>query len=154
MGKKIFLGDAESILSDVKPEQCFWVHNGPIVRNLHELEKALEHMNEETFGYHVYNSRNDFANWVKDIIKDDELADILQKAESKDKTLKEIRDRIKFIEETIDKERLKSSNLESANLIKNINLKDKFSKDTGVFILGIVIGIAIGIVIAIKFNIS
>ena len=154
MHKKIFLEDAERILSDVKPEQSFWVHNGPVVRNLHEFEKAIEHMNDEIFRHHVYNSRNDFANWVRDIIKDEELADDMLKVKSKDKTLKKIKDRVKFIEEIIDKERLKDSNLKSINLLKNINLKDKFRQDFGVFILGIVIGVVIGIVIAIKFNIS
>jgi len=154
MSKELFLEDAERILSDVKPEQCFWVHNGPIVRNLHELEKAIEDINDETFRHHVYSNRNDFANWVRDILKDEELADSILKVESKDKTLKKIGDRIKFIERIIDKERLKSSNLQSANLLKNINLNYKFSKYIWVFILGLVIGVVVGIVIAIKFNIG
>jgi len=154
MGKRMFLEDAERILSDVKPEQCFWVHNGPIVRNLYELEKAMGHMDNGTFMHHAYNSRNDFANWVRDILKDGELAEDMLKVKSKDKTLKKIKERVNFIEEIIDKERLKDSNVKSVNLLKNINLKDKFSKDTWVFILGIIIGVGIGIVIAIKFNIS
>ena|SRR3989338_785085 len=154
MDKKIFLEDAEGILSDVKPEQCFWVHNGPVVRNLQELEKAMEYMDNETFLYHTCNSRNDFANWVKDILKDEELSDDILKDQSKDKTLKKIKGRIKFLEEIIYKERLKDSNVKSVNLLKNINLKGKLSKDAGLFALGITIGVIIGIVIAIKFNIS
>lgn len=122
MGKKIFLDDAEGILSDVKPEQCFWVHNGPVVRNLYELEKAMEQMNDEIFRHHVYNSRNDFANWVRDIIKDEELADDMLKVKSKDKTLKKIKDRIKFIEKIINEEKLKGFNIKSTNLLRNINL--------------------------------
>jgi hypothetical protein len=165
MAKEIFLEDIERILFDVKPEQCFWVHNGPIVRYLYELEIAIEHMNNETFKYHVHNSRNDFANWIRDVIKDEELADIMLKVKSKDEILKKVRNRIKFIERKLDEERFKSSNLESIRdkirplpiqLVdyRNTLKDDMLSKDTLVFILGLLIGVILGIVVAVKFNIG
>ena len=102
--------DAERILADVEPKKCFWVNNGPVIRNLHELERAIEHMSDETFRYHINKEKNDFANWIRDVLIDDKLADNTQKTESKDKILKKIRARIKFLEKIIDEERLKSLN--------------------------------------------
>ena len=108
MGKRIFLDDAERILADVKPEQSFWVHNGPIARNLHELKGAIEHMSPETYKHHVHDGRNDFANWVRDVLKDDDLADAVLKINSQGKLLEKVRKRIDFIERIIDEERLKT----------------------------------------------
>lgn len=156
MSREILLEDAEKILSDVRPEQCFWIHNGPIVRNLHELEKGIEHMDNETFIYHVNNGRNDFANWVRDILKDNELADDMQKSMSKSKLSKKMRNRITFLENYINEENIKGLNLkaEHEHLQHNVSLNGKFDKNFGIFMLGLIVGMIAGILIAIKFEIG
>jgi hypothetical protein len=45
-----------------------------------ELGDALNTMADETYAFHAKTEKNDFANWVRDIIKDERLADDLQKA--------------------------------------------------------------------------
>ncbi len=37
-------------------------------------------MSDESYAFHANMERNDFTNWVKDIIKDERLANDLQKA--------------------------------------------------------------------------
>lgn len=59
---------------------CFWVHNGPILRDLVELEEALNDMTEKMFLHHVSRRRNDFADWIEVILKDSETAMAFRKA--------------------------------------------------------------------------
>ncbi|MEK6947449.1 MAG: DUF5752 family protein [Nanoarchaeota archaeon] len=105
MNKEISLDDACRILADVKPEQCFWVNNGPIIRNLQEMADTLSYMKNETFKHHVNEEKNDIANWVKDVLRDEELADEIKRFTSKEKILRKIKNEIKFLEKNIEKER-------------------------------------------------
>lgn len=75
----------EKALSDVKPENYFRVANGTVIKGLMELDSSLESMGEETFKYHVNDYRNDFSSWVRDTIKDEELANQLLIAKDKAK---------------------------------------------------------------------
>jgi len=62
---------------------CFWVHYGPVLGNLADLEKALQTMSEEQFRYHANKSRNDFVPWVKEVLHDEELAQKLHGSKTK-----------------------------------------------------------------------
>jgi hypothetical protein len=61
-------------LTDVPESQFFILHDGRVIKNLPELKAAMEQMSEETFRYHVSGENNDFANWVREVIGDQELA--------------------------------------------------------------------------------
>ena len=71
------------LTNDVHQDRTFWMADGTSVRNLKELDTALEGMREETFNHHVNDAKHDFSNWVRDVIQDQKLADNL--ANSKDK---------------------------------------------------------------------
>ena len=62
------------ILADAPVEFVFYCRDGKIFKNLKELRDGLANMTDETYLYHVNESKNDFARWVGDIIKDNELA--------------------------------------------------------------------------------
>ena len=62
---------------DINPENYFRVANGTVIKNLKELDMAIENMSEETFKCHVSEVRNDFSSWIRDVIKDDKLANEL-----------------------------------------------------------------------------
>ena len=64
----------KSWLVDVPPDKVFWCHDGRVVNNLDELIVALREMLEKTFRYHVTMDKNDFSNWVRDVIGDVTLA--------------------------------------------------------------------------------
>ncbi|MEK7587000.1 MAG: hypothetical protein AAB453_03985, partial [Patescibacteria group bacterium] len=55
-------------LVQAQAHQEFWVNRGPMLRNLKELANFLEVVDVERFNYHTKNGRNDFANWVRDIL--------------------------------------------------------------------------------------
>ena len=73
-------------LGNVNPENYFRVANGTILKNIKELDMAIENMGEETFKCHVSDVRNDFANWIRDIIKDEKLANELLQTKDKNRT--------------------------------------------------------------------
>jgi len=66
-------------LVEAQGHRCFWIHNGPVVCNLRELEHAIRNdIDAKTFAYHVTADQNDFANWIKDVLGDSECADALR----------------------------------------------------------------------------
>ena|SRR3989338_1302787 len=86
--------EAKKYLCDVAPEQCFWVNNGPILKNIEELANALPDMAEDTFRHHVNNEKNDFSSWVRDIIGDAKLANDLLSSKNRDSALKKVSGRV------------------------------------------------------------
>ena len=85
---------AMSYLRNVAPEQCFWVNNGPIFKNLEELANALPEMSSETFNHHVNSGKNDFSSWVNHVIGDEKLANDLLSSKGKESVLKKINNRL------------------------------------------------------------
>lgn len=81
--KKKINAKSKKKLEQARGAWCFWVHYGPVLGNLRDLEKALETMSEEQFRYHANKGKNDFAKWVKDVLRDDDLAKKLQDAKTR-----------------------------------------------------------------------
>ncbi len=84
-------------LADVPQEYEFWCNDGRILRNLRELRDAFAVMNEYTFTYHVNDAKNDFCNWVRDIVRDDILAGELLMAGDAMAAVRMVADRIAFL---------------------------------------------------------
>lgn len=61
-------------------EQCFWTTDGKIIANLVELRDTLAGMTDEVFSYHVNSERNDFSNWIADVLDDRDLAQSIKTA--------------------------------------------------------------------------
>ncbi|MBT4823950.1 hypothetical protein HN695_05525 [Candidatus Woesearchaeota archaeon] len=66
---------AKKILSNVHHDFKFKVVSGGELVNLEELLKALKTMDKESFSHHVNENKNDFSNWIKDVLKDSDLAE-------------------------------------------------------------------------------
>ena len=78
-------------------EKRFWVHDGKYLKNLGEMEAELRTMSEETFHYHVNEAKNDFGQWVHDVIGDDKLTRDLQKSVNKAQAAHCIANRIDWL---------------------------------------------------------
>ncbi len=61
-------------IKNASPEKYFVLVTGVPLKNLKELANAFETMNDWVFDHHVNGSRNDFADWVKNVLKEPELA--------------------------------------------------------------------------------
>ena len=89
--------ESQKVLDNVPQDYVFYIHDGGTLANLTELGEALNSMSDEVFAYHVNASKNDFSNWVRDIIKDDRLASDLNKAANKAQAARIVSDRLATI---------------------------------------------------------
>jgi hypothetical protein len=87
----------EQFLADVPHEVSFWCNNGQNLKNLAELSTALQAMNSETFAHHVNKERNDFHNWVKEVIGDTKLANDLKRACTQEQATKVVLQRLIYL---------------------------------------------------------
>src|SRR3989344_979980 len=86
--------DAARLLCNASPEQCFWVNNGPVLKNIEELADALQQMNDETYFHHANKEKNDFSKWIGDIFQDQKLANDLLSSRNKESAVKKLKSRI------------------------------------------------------------
>jgi len=54
------------------------LHNGKLLKDLDELVHFLRIVDKKTFEYHVNDSKNDFANWIKYVFKNKRLAETIE----------------------------------------------------------------------------
>ena len=81
----------KSCCKNVPGNKVFYLNGGGVLNNLCELRDALKGMNSVVFRHHVNPDRNDFANWVKDVMKKKAVASQLAKAKSKKQALVVVR---------------------------------------------------------------
>ena len=98
---KISMEEASRRLGDVPDGKHFWCHDGKLIKNVGELEKALNDMSDETFHYHSVEGRNDFSNWIRDVVGDNKLANDLSKAKSRIQASKAVAQRISFLQSKV-----------------------------------------------------
>ncbi len=70
-------------MTKVPVELVFWCHDGSVFNDIRELAEGLAAMSDETYFYHSNYEKQDFANWVRDVIEDAWLADELARATSR-----------------------------------------------------------------------
>lgn len=88
---------ARKWLAGVPEDKVFWVQDGRVLKNLADLEAALKEMSEETFRYHLNESKNDFSNWVRDVIGDEKLAGDLWVSTTHNQAIEAVSDRLAYL---------------------------------------------------------
>ena len=78
--------EKKDILKDANSDHYFFVNDRTVLKNVLDLSKQLDKMSDEVFRYHVNDMKNDFASWIKEIFKEEKLAEELLKTTEKDKT--------------------------------------------------------------------
>ena len=76
----------KKVVKRLKPDKYFYLCNGKVIKNIKELTKAIKNMPEDVFYFHVDEGKNDFANWIIDIMEKKKLGEDIIKAKEKDKT--------------------------------------------------------------------
>jgi len=120
-------------LSNVSKEKVFYVFEGPVIRSVYELAEALSVMNPKSFSHHVSGSKNDFANWVRDVLDDSILGMRISAQKERKEMEKIIRQRIK--------------DLEREHMPAHASIK-LFKSGTVDFIIGLVLGVIAGLILA------
>lgn len=91
--------DVKKVLGDVpEPKLAFWLSNGTVAKNIYELVSAIESCDQGVFQYHVNKEKNDFYNWVLNVLGDSALASKLKKEYDQKRFTQLIRKRIKELE--------------------------------------------------------
>jgi len=88
---------AKKLLADVPHEHAFRFHDGRILRNLGELGEALKTMKKDTFAFHANAQKNDFSNWVRDVIGDQKLARDLDRSSDRTQAARKVAERMAFL---------------------------------------------------------
>ena len=88
---------AKRLLADVPNEYVFRCHDGHNLQGMKELGNALDSMADETYVFHANTEKNDFTNWVREVIKDDMLAKELQQATNRTHAAKLVASRIAIL---------------------------------------------------------
>src|SRR3989338_10517519 len=95
--KKQGISIKNKVLENVPPDNNFFVCNGHVLRNIRELCEELRAIDEGSYPYHVNQEKNDFSNWVNDILKDKKLADDLRMSIKKEDALEIVEKRVKTL---------------------------------------------------------
>lgn len=91
----------KELLKDISdPSQYFYLNTGSALKNLNELSTALTSMDPQVFKYHVNADKNDFANWINDIIRDESLAKSIRKVKTSATMAKKVAARIKTLKKS------------------------------------------------------
>ena len=120
-------------LKPVSLDKVFYVFEGGTVNSLYQLADALSAMPAKSFSHHVSAVKNDFANWVRDVIDDSELALKLSLQKTRGQMESAVRGRIK--------------ELEAIHMPANAS-KSILRRGVVDFVIGLVVGVVAGLIIA------
>jgi len=87
-----------NLLAKSPAEQVFLCHDGKVFVDMQELAEGLAAMSNETFAYHANSEKNDFSNWLRDVIKDEKLASDLAKATTRLEATSFVTSRLAFLQ--------------------------------------------------------
>lgn len=73
------------LFENAQEDKAFFLNDGRVVKNLYELAEALTNMKEKTFKHHVNKKKNDFSEWIKEVIQEEKLANEVARLVMKDK---------------------------------------------------------------------
>jgi len=77
-----------------KAERYFYVCNGDVLKDLDELLNAVENMDDQSLAHHFNSEKNDFAEWVRKVLRERDLANKLKYSKTREEMAEIIRNRI------------------------------------------------------------
>ncbi len=85
--------------NQVPDDKVFWCCDGRVLRNLNDLATALKEIPEETYRRHVDSEKNDFSNWIRDVVGDVTLTRQMRKAKSRMTAARRVTERLEWLRE-------------------------------------------------------
>lgn len=96
----------------------FNFNDGTTASNLTEFIQSIKRIDENTFSHHVNESRNDFSNWIRDVLNNGEMAEAISNLKSKDEIIKKLEMKTDYGEKALN--HLVKSNEEMVLALKHL----------------------------------
>ncbi|MBI3050899.1 hypothetical protein HYY74_00395 [Candidatus Woesearchaeota archaeon] len=103
MKRSLMATEARRILARVPLNVSFWLCTNEQLKSLDELSRALGRVTDEVFRYHVNRDKNDFENWIREIINDRELAREISRIKTRDTLVRKITERVEELRKAVKK---------------------------------------------------
>ena len=94
MKRKVPAAVAKGVLAKVPFQISFWLCTNQNLRSLADLSAALQRADHEVFRYHVNRDKNDFEVWIREVIKDKDLAREIARVKTKETLVRKISERV------------------------------------------------------------
>jgi hypothetical protein len=105
-------------LSDVKPKDAFYLHDGTYIINLFALLEKLKGIDKGLFETHVSADKDDFALWIYHVVGDERLAGSLKNIKDKTRYTAIIESRVRRLE--LEEAIIKSSEFLTRHVKKRV----------------------------------
>lgn len=79
-----------STIKNAPEGKYFYFNNGKNAKNLRELHKEINKMDNEMYSAFVNNKKNDFYNWINDVLCHKKLAMSIKRVRAKETLIKKI----------------------------------------------------------------
>ncbi len=133
--KTLTLIDIKKILSEVSDFESFWFCNNTVANSLESLSRLLLEVDDTTFRYHLHKNKNDYEDWIKTIIGDEEFSKEISRVKTRITLSKKIQERITFLKEelkrleSLEKSRVKSKKSRKQKVLKEKKVRESKSKN-------------------------
>lgn len=118
---------SKMMISKVPKGKEFVLSTGESIDDLYSLRTALRNMDQSVFEHHVNDSKNDFAEWVRHVVKDTELYGSLKGTRSKRKAYDIVNRRVKELtmpaKKTTKKSTRKTAKKSAGKAVRNTSKK-------------------------------
>ncbi|MBC8500711.1 MAG: hypothetical protein ISS25_00430 [Nanoarchaeota archaeon] len=112
----------------MKPEEYFYLRNGNTLKSIKEFYDSLEIMSDDDFSFHVNDEKNDFANWVRGVFKEKELAEKLFAVKTKDETKKVLKEFLEPSKEKTPKKIVEPASIQESKELLDVYLNKELEK--------------------------
>ncbi len=113
MKRKVPAVTAKGILARVSLNVSFWLCTNENLRSLADLSAALQKADDEVFRYHVNRDKNDFEVWIREVIKDKDLAREIARVKTKETLVRKISERVEELQAIVKRFGAKKKNRKS-----------------------------------------
>ena len=103
MKRKVPVAVAKGILAKVPFHVSFWLCTNENLRSLADVFEALQKASDDVFRYHVNRDKNDFEVWIRDIIKDKDLAREIARVKTRETLIRKISERVDELRTNVKK---------------------------------------------------
>jgi len=85
---------AKGIMAKVPQHLSFWLCTNENLRTLADVSEALSKANDDVFRYHVNRDKNDFEAWIRDVVRDKDLAREIARVKTRETLIRKISERL------------------------------------------------------------